>query len=146
MKLGYKIIISLILIVAIVLYSKGSAKKEQERYIKRISSLLTDIRRRDYFAFHNELLPQRAQKVSIEKVAEFMGDISIEKSSRIELKSIEENNSSFKINGIVISKESSIPFEMQFKESNNTLLLEQTRVGNSSLEDDKGLFPIDNKK
>ncbi|HHH20511.1 MAG TPA: hypothetical protein ENK87_01165 [Nitratifractor sp.] len=146
MKLGYKIIIALLLIVAIILYSKGSVKKEQERYIKRVSSLLTDIRRRDYFAFHNELLPQRAQQVSIEKVAEFMGGISIKKSSQIELKSIEENNNSYKINGIVVSKESSIPFEMQFKESNNTLLLEQTKVGNSSLEDDKGLFPMDGKK
>jgi hypothetical protein len=146
LKLGYKIIIAVILIVAIILYSKGSAKKEQERYIKRVSSLLTDIRRRDYFEFHKKLLPQRAQRVSLEKVAEFMGGISINKDSHIDLKSIEENNSSFKINGIVISKESSIPFEMQFKESNNTLLLEQTRVGNSSLEDGKGLFPIDNKK
>ncbi|HGZ70361.1 MAG TPA: hypothetical protein ENK74_03100, partial [Nitratifractor sp.] len=120
MKLGYKIIISLLLIVAIILYSKGSVKKEQERYIKRVSSLLTDIRRRDYFAFHNELLPQRAQQVSIEKVAEFMGDNSMKKSSQIELKSIEENNNSYKINGIFVTKESSIPFEMQFKESNNT--------------------------
>ena len=145
MKLGYKIIIAL-LIVAAIFYIRSIRNQKLERFEQKAQKLMTDIRHRDYFSFQEELAPELRQSVSIEGIQKFMDPLKIERGANVAVTKIEEQNSTHHIQGTLHSKKAEIPFEMLFHEDNSSrLLLLSTKVGNSTLESEGSVFPFTQK-
>lgn len=146
MKLGYKIIIVLLIIIAFF-YIRARQKHELARFETKVKKLVTDIRHRDYFEFHQELAPKLTQEVSIESIQKFMAPLKIERDSTIEIIKLKEQNSSYYLDGKINSKKIMLPFKMVFCEDNHSrLLLLNTKVGNSTLQLEKEVFPLQSKE
>ncbi len=143
MKLGYKIIIFIFIIVGLITYFRSGQKSKELRFKKKVEKIVTDIRHRDYFSFQQELLPQLTKSVSIESIKKFMEPLKIERSAKIELRAIEDRNNSHHISGEIDSKKIKIPFEINFVEdSNRTLFLISSQIGNSTLKGEGSVFPL----
>ena len=145
MKLGYKIIIAL-LIVAAIFYIRYIQNQKLERFEAKAQKLITDIRHRDYFSFQEELAPELTQSVSIEGIQKFMAPLKIERGANVAVAKIEKQNSTHRIEGAIHLKKAEIPFEMLFHEDNSSrLLLLSAKVGNSTLESEGSVFPFTKK-
>ena len=145
MKLGYKIVIAVVVVVAIFSI-RYMQKQELARFEQKVEKLATDIRHRDYFSFQQELAPELTQHVSIEGIQKFMEPLKIERGVDVAVTKIEEHNSTHYIEGTLHSKKVKIPFEMVFDEDNSSrLLLLSTKVGNSTLELEGSVFPFTKK-
>ena len=143
MKLGYKIIILIFIIVGLILYFSNGQRQEELRFKRKIEKIVTNIRHRDYFSFQQELLPKLTKSISIESINKFMDPLKIERNSKIELKAIEEKNNTYHISGNVDSNKLKIPFDIYFVEDNNsTIFLINSKIGNSTLEGEGSVFPL----
>ncbi len=134
MKLGYKIIIIVLITSVGFFYYQRVKSKKEERYITKVNSIITNIRHRDYFAFHKEFLPELAQKVSIERIQEYMKHFSIERDVQFHLNDILQKSDIITLNGELESKKSNVPLEMTFQEKNNTLYLISPNIANQTIE------------
>jgi len=134
LKLGYKIVIIALIVAVGFFYFQGVKSKREERYITKVNSIITNIRHRDYFAFHKELLPELAQKVSIERIQEYMKHFAIERDVQFHINDISKKSDIITLNGELESKKSSIPLEMIFQEKNNTLYLISPNIANQTIE------------
>lgn len=141
MKPGYKILIA-IFIVSAFFYYKNMKAKQEERYIKRVESILADIRHEDYFSLHKKFLPKVAKNTSIESIQKYTKKLSLGGSCNFEHEKHEEKNGTTIVTGIVASKKYKLPLMMVFKDINGTLYLYKERIGNSQLEQDGYQFPM----
>ncbi len=146
MKLGYKIIIAL-LVAGAFFYLKSVRDHKLERFEQKVKKLITDIRHRDYFAFQQELLPELTKRVSIESIQRFMEPLKIKRDVKVELASVKEQNSTSSVAGYIYSQTLKLPYNMVFKEHNRSrLLLLSISIGNSTLQKDEEEFPIIQKR
>lgn len=141
MKPGYKILI-VVLIVSAFFYYKNKKAEEEAYYAGKVESILTDIRREDYFALHEKFLPKVAKNISIESIQNYIKRISLGSSYKFQNLNHKENNGTTTITGEVVSKKYRLPLTMTFKDINGTLYLLQQKIGDIKLQQSKNPFPL----
>jgi len=141
-KPGYKILALLAVIYFIYfIYSKNASAKLV--YKNKIDSILTDIRREDYFSFQDKLTKDLANSNGIENIKEFMRDINITKSTKFKLDNIDDSNKTLiKVSGILVTKNRELPLVVEFSDNNKTLYIKKATIGVKELKVINYSFPI----
>jgi hypothetical protein len=140
MKLGYKILIAIgIGVVAYKLINYNS--KEKELITKKVNSIVTDIRREDYFAIQESLEPTLAQNISIDDIKRFTKDLNLSRDSRFVLDNYEKKSNIYKIKGNIITSSKEIPFKLELKDNNKTLFILKESIGEKELKGLNRTFP-----
>ncbi len=141
-KPGY-IILMTIAIIYIFFHFHNKSKAKKDFYIKKINSILTDIRREDYFAMQNKLSTTLSNLISIEDIKNFMYDLNITRKSRFELTDIEEFNKTYiEVVGIIINNKNRLPAKFIFEDVNKTLRVKYQKIYLKELKYSKKNFPL----
>ncbi len=146
MKLGYKIII--VAIVSYFAYGYYSTVQDRKRqYIKEVESIMTDIRREDYFAMHNSLDSTISSKISIDDISLFIKGFKFTKQSTFILESIDNDSNRVIVKGSIVNNNKEMPSIFKFKDNNGTISILSEKIGTKELVGSRYSFPITaNKK
>ena len=139
-KKGY-IYISVI-IIAIYLFVNYKDSQKKSHYSKIIGSILTDIRREDYFALHSKLSNNLKSKISIDNIKNYCTKLKISKDNKFEIKDYKESNNTVKISGIFTNSAKKSELHIAIKEQNGTITIISQKIGKFSLVPKKESFPI----
>lgn len=144
MKLGYKILILIAIVISIFWYRHDKSKKEQY-YTKEVERLITNLRREDYFAIQNMLTSNLAKKISIESIKRYSKDLNLTRKAKFILNDYKKDNNIVKVKGVVVNNNQELPLEVTYKESNNTLYILEQKIGSRLLKPKEYTFPINLK-
>jgi L-rhamnose mutarotase len=139
-KKGY--IYLAIIFVAIYLYFNYKDREKKIHYSKIIDSILTDIRREDYFALHSKLSSDLKSKISIDDIKNYCTKLKISKDNKFEIKDYKESNNTIKISGIFVNSAKKSELHTTIKEQNGTITIISQKIGKISLVPKKESFPI----
>jgi hypothetical protein len=122
-------------IIAIIIYSYLNHKdsKEKEHYSTIVNSMLTDIRREDYFKIHSRLPNELKSKISVDDIKKYCQSIKLDRKSNFELKKLDKNDENITIAGIITTKDKKEELHTVLKENNNSIVILSQQIGNQSL-------------
>ena len=136
-KPGY-IIIFVIVIFSLYSYKSCQASKYESSVVTKVTSILEDLQKEDYFSFQNKLEPNLKSKISIDDIKSFSKNLDLNGSAKFKLKELKKDNNKIIVEGKVNNLDSTFIFI----ESNNTLYLLQSKINNHSIKDINFSFPI----
>ena len=131
-------------IIALAIYGYISYKnsKEREHYSTIVNSMITDIRREDYFAIHSKLSNNLKSKISIEDIKNYCQSLKLNKQSSFDLKHIKKEDENITLSGIVTTDKKQQELYTTLQESNDTYTILSQKIGKSELKAKKVSFPI----
>ncbi len=137
-KKGY--IILGLFVFSIYYYFHYQTQKNIEFLTKKITQIITDIRREDYFKLHQQLM--YPNKISIENIKNFSSKFSLNRDLKVKLKNFENIDNIIKLNALIKNNDLSLPIKITLQENNNNFKIVYLNIGNNTLEDNNFSFPI----
>ncbi len=141
MKLGYKIIITIIVLWSGYKYFHNT-NKEKLFYENEVNKIVTDLRHQDYFAIQKRLTPKNSKNISIEDIKLFISDFNLSKKAKFSLDSIDKDNNITTVIGSLLDGNRKSMVKINFKDINNTPYIYSQQFGNKTLQIPKTSFPI----
>jgi hypothetical protein len=138
-KKGY--IILFVLFSTIYFYKSYTNKVEKEEISQTVKGFLDDIRHQDIFVLHDKLSPSLKKYIAIEDIKEFVHKYNLSRDLEFNIKEYEKEDELTKVKAIVKDKSLSLPLEISYEESNQTLI-KSLKLGKAILKAKKYTFPI----
>jgi len=115
--------------------------KEINYYTKEVNSILTDIKRQDYFALHSKLGKNLKKSVSIEDIKLFTKSIDLDSKYKFIFKDYKKIENKIEVTGTVLSKSKELLLDILLQENNSTLKILNQQIGTNEIKAKNLNFP-----